>query len=231
MPEAEALAPPAGERAARLGVRFAAVVAVFVGLLLISNVVAVKLIAVGPLIVDGGVFLFPLVYITGDVLAEVYGWRAARRAILLAFGLSVLASLTIWLVQLSPPAPGWGNQDEFEAILGFVPRIVLASLAGFLAGQLLNAWVLVRLRQRTSGRFLRVRLIGSTLIGQLVDTAVFCTVAFFGVIEGADFLGYVALGYVIKCLAEIVLLPVTTRVIALARATESRAAPPAEADR
>lgn len=212
-----------GERAAALGHRYAIIVATFIGLLLISNIVAVKLIAAGPLIVDGGVFLFPLVYIVGDVLAEVYGWRASRWAIYAAFALSALASLTIWVVQLSPAAPGWENQESFEAVLGFVPRIVFASLVAFLVGQLINAWVLVRLRARTSGRFLRTRLIGSTLIGQLVDTVVFCTIAFFGEITGWDFIGYVALGYAIKCLAEVVLLPVTTRVIARVRQTETAA--------
>lgn len=212
-----------GERAAALGHRYAIIVATFIGLLLISNIVAVKLIAAGPLIVDGGVFLFPLVYIVGDVLAEVYGWRASRWAIYAAFALSALASLTIWVVQLSPAAPGWENQESFEAVLGFVPRIVFASLVAFLVGQLINAWVLVRLRARTSGRFLRTRLIGSTLIGQLVDTVVFCTIAFFGEITGWDFIGYVALGYVIKCLAEVVLLPVTTRVIARVRQAETAA--------
>lgn len=212
-----------GERAAALGHRYAIIVATFIGLLLISNIVAVKLIAAGPLIVDGGVFLFPLVYIVGDVLAEVYGWRASRWAIYAAFVLSALASLTIWVVQLSPAAPGWENQESFEAVLGFVPRIVFASLVAFLVGQLINAWVLVRLRARTSGRFLRTRLIGSTLIGQLVDTVVFCTIAFFGEITGWDFIGYVALGYAIKCLAEVVLLPVTTRVIARVRQAETAA--------
>lgn len=200
-------------RFASIGGLYGIIVAIFVGLLLISNVVAVKLIAVGPLIVDGGVFLFPLVYIIGDVLSEVYGMKGARRAILTAFALSVLASLTILLVQVSPSAPGWGQQDAFESVLGFVPRIVFASLGGFLAGQFVNTWVLVRLRDRMHGEGLWFRLISSTLLGQLVDTVVFCTIAFFGVITGWDFLGYVALGYAIKCLAEVALLPITTRVI------------------
>ena len=214
-----------GGRAARLGMRYAAILAAFVGLLLISNIVAVKLIAFGPFIVDGGVFLFPFVYIVGDLLAEVYGFRASRRAILTAFILSALTSATILLTQVSPPAAGWENQEAFEAVLGFVPRIVLASLGGFVAGQLINSWVLVRLRQRTSGRFLRTRLIGSTMLGQLADTVVFCTIAFLGVIEGWDFLGYTALGYAIKVLAEVVLLPITTRVIAVVEAAEKREEP------
>lgn len=128
------------------------------------------------------------------------------------------------MVQLSPVAPGWENQQAFESVLGFVPRIVLASLAAFLVGQLMNAWVLVRMRDRTQDRLLRTRLIASTLVGQLFDTVVFCTIAFWGVIEGWDFIGYVVLGYVIKCLAEVVLLPVTTRVIRVVRRAEELAA-------
>lgn len=220
-----------GARAAAGGSRYAVISAVFVGILLISNVVAVKPIAFGvvtlgglslPLVFDGGVFLFPLAYVLGDVLAEVYGLKATRRAILAAFALAVVASLTILLVQVSPPADGWENQEAFAAVLGFVPRIVGASLSAFLIGQLLNAWVLDRMRRATSGRFLRARLIGSTVAGQLADTLIFCTIAFAGIITGLDFLMYVLLGYVVKVLAEVVLLPVTTRVIAAVRRAEER---------
>lgn len=219
-----------GARAAAAGTRYAAISAIFVGILLISNVVAVKPIAFGaldfgefalPLIFDGGVFLFPLAYILGDVLAEVYGLKASRRAIFTAFGLAALASVTILVVQISPPAAGWENDEAFAAVLGFVPRIVIASLIAFLAGQLLNAWVLDRMRRRTSGRFLRTRLIGSTLVGQFVDTLLFCTIAFAGIITGLDFVMYVVLGYIVKVLAEIVLLPITTRVIKAVRKAET----------
>lgn len=214
---------PLGER-----VRYAApdrsmypvLVAVFVGLLLISNIGAVKLISFGPIITDGGVFLFPLVYVVGDILAEVYGLKAARKAIFIGFAMAILAALTFWLVQLSPPADGWGNQEAFEAVLGFVPRIVLASLLGFLAGQLLNAWVLVRIKARTGEGSLWARLVGSTAVGELVDTVVFCTVAFYGVITGGEFLAYVLAGYLYKTLVEVVLLPVTYPVIAWVKRRE-----------
>lgn len=189
------------------------IVGVFVGLLLISNIGAVKLIAFGPIITDGGAFLFPLVYIVGDILSEVYGFRAARKAILTGFAMSVLAALTFWVVQISPVADGWENQEAFEAILGFVPRIVLASIAGYLVGQLLNAWVLVKIKERTREKALWLRLIGSTAVGELADTIVFCTVAFYGVITGTEFLIYVAFGYAYKTLLEVVLLPVTYPVI------------------
>lgn len=188
-------------------------VAVFVSLLLISNIGAVKLIELGPIIVDGGVFLFPLVYLMGDLLSEVYGFAAARRAIVIAFAMSILAAFTFWLVQISPSAEAWGNQEAFEAVLGFVPRIVLASILGFLVGQLLNAYVLVKIKSRTQEKKLWLRLIGSTVVGEFADTLVFCTVAFYGVITGGDFLTYVLVGFLYKTGIEVVLLPITYRVI------------------
>ena len=196
------------------------VIAVFAALLLLSNIGAVKLIEFGPIITDGGAFLFPLVYIAGDVISEVYGLKAARRAIFLAFGLSILASLTFWAVQSAPPADGWDNQGAFEAVLGFVPRIVLASVCGFLVGQLLNAYVLVKIKERTAERALWFRLIGSTVVGELADTLTFCAIAFYGVITGGDFLNYVITGYIYKTLLEVVLLPITYRVIALMKRIE-----------
>jgi len=229
--ESQYLTP--GARAASRGGRYALIATMFTGILLISNVVAVKPIAFGslaigdlslPLVFDGGVFLFPLAYILGDVLTEVYGLKASRRAILTAFGLAALASLTILAVQVMPPASGWENQAAFEAVLGFVPRIVLASLAGFLAGQLLNAWVMDVMHRRNSGRLLRVRLIASTLVGELADTVLFCTIAFAGIITGIDFVMYIFLGYIVKVLAEVVLLPITTRVIRVVRRAEDREA-------
>ncbi|MEI2717353.1 MAG: queuosine precursor transporter [Candidatus Nanopelagicales bacterium] len=195
-------------------------VAVFVGLLILSNIGATKLIAVGPLITDGGAFLFPLVYILGDVITEVYGFRAARRAIMLGFAMSILAAVTFLLIQVSPAADGWPNQEAFEAVLGFVPRIVLASILGFLAGQLLNAYVLVRIKERTKEKSLWLRLLGSTAVGELADTVVFCTVAFYGIITGAEFLNYVIVGYLYKTAVEVILLPVTYRIIAAVKRAE-----------
>ena len=190
-------------------------VAAFVGLLLISNIAAVKPIGlfdlpvIGYLVVDGGAFLFPLVYVVGDILSEVYGLRATRRAIFLGFALAILAAFTFWIVQLAPPLDGWGNQEAFEAVLGFVPRIVFASVCGFLIGQLLNSWVLVKMKERTKERALWARLIGSTVVGEFADTIIFCTIAFAGIITGVDFVKYVVIGYLYKTLIEVVLLPIT----------------------
>ena len=164
--------------------------ALFCGLLLISNVAATKTITVvdglpafvgGGIFTDGGALLFPLTYILGDVLAEVYGLRQARRAILVGFILAALAALTFLAVGAAPPGPGYENQEAFVSVLGFVPRIVLASLVGYLAGQFLNAYVLVKLKERTRERGLAARLVTSTVVGEFADTALFCFIAFAGV--------------------------------------------------
>lgn len=194
--------------------------AVFVALLLISNIGAVKLIELGPIITDGGAVLFPLVYIVGDILSEVYGFKAARRVILTAFAVSILAATTFYLVQLAPPASDWENQEAFESILGFVPRIVLASVIAFLVGQLLNSYVLVKIKERTKEKNLWLRLMGSTALGQFADTLIFCTVAFYGVITGAEFLNYLIVGYFYKSAIEFLLVPITYRVIAFVKRRE-----------
>ncbi|MDO4784216.1 MAG: queuosine precursor transporter [Propionibacteriaceae bacterium] len=207
------------------------ILALFCAFLLISNIAATKLIQVGPdwspggiallpVIADGGAFLFPLTYVLGDILAEVYGFRLTRRAIWTGFACSIVASLTFLAVTHAPPAADWPNQAGFEAVLGFVPRIVAASLLGYLAGQFLNAWVLVRLKERTGQRRLWARLIGSTVVGEFADTAIFCVVAFGGIVGGGTLLNYILVGYLYKTLVEIMLLPLTYRVIALVRRHE-----------
>ena len=202
---------------------YAVVMALFCGLLLISNVAATKLITVvdglpdflgGGIFTDGGALLFPLTYILGDVLAEVYGLRQARRAIWVGFALAALAAVTFLAVGAAPPGPGYENQDAFLAVLGFVPRIVLASLVGYLAGQFLNAYVLVRLKDRYGGRGLVGRLVGSTVVGELADTVLFCVIAFVGVFPTwGSLIGYTVTGYLYKVAVEVILLPVTLLVI------------------
>ena len=146
--------------------------------------------------------------------------RGARRAILLGFGVSLLASLTFLAVGAAPAAPGYENQDAFVAVLGFVPRIVAASLVGYLVGQFLNAWVLVKLKQRREEKGLWKRLLGSTVVGEAADTTVFCLIAFGGQIDGGTMLNYIVVGYLFKVGVEAVLLPVTYRVISLVRSHE-----------
>jgi queuosine precursor transporter len=228
-------APSAASYATAPSGIYAVIVAVFCGLLLISNIAATKTITVvdglpdfvgGGIFTDGGAFLFPLTYIVGDVLAEVYGFRQAKRAIWVGFALGALASLTFLAVGAAPPGPGYENQEAFVAVLGFVPRIVLASLTGYLAGQILNAYVVVKIKERTKERNLWARLIGSTVVGEFADTMLFCFIAFVGVFPTwGSLISYAVAGYIYKVLVEVILLPVTYAVIRAIKKREPGYAP------
>ncbi|MDO5723592.1 MAG: queuosine precursor transporter [Flaviflexus sp.] len=196
---------------------FDIVAVLFVSFLLLSNIGATKLIELSPfgatLIFDGGAILFPLTYILGDVLSEIYGLKAAKRVIITGFFVSILASIIFYLIQLAPPAADYENQAAFEAVLGFVPRIVLASVIAYLVGQLLNAYVLVWLKKRSGEKNLWVRLLGSTVVGEAADTAIFCFVAWLGVMPLGVILNLMIVGYLYKVGLEAVLLPVTYQVV------------------
>jgi queuosine precursor transporter len=190
------------------------IAAIFCTLLLISNIVATKIIDFGPIKTDGGAFLFPLTYILGDVLTEVFGFKAARRVIFAGFGIGILAGFTFWLVQIAPPAANWENQAAFESILGFVPQIVAASVIAFLLGQLTNSWTFVWIKTKTVGKGLWARSIGSTIVGEFVDTLTFTLIASLGRLNFSEFLNYLATGYIYKTLYEVVALPITYRLVA-----------------
>jgi uncharacterized integral membrane protein (TIGR00697 family) len=227
--------PPTASFATAPSGTYAIIVAVFCGLLLISNIAATKTITVidglpeflgGGIFTDGGAILFPLTYIVGDVLAEVYGLRQAKRAIWVGFALGALASLTFLAVGAAPPGPGYENQDAFVAVLGFVPRIVLASLTGYLVGQFLNAYVVVKIKERTKERYLWARLIGSTAVGQFADTALFAFIAFAGVFPTwSSLISFAVTGYLYKVLVEVIMLPVTYAVIRAIKKREPGYAP------
>ena len=209
-------AQPSGPAYAQPGSKiFPVIVAVFCCILLISNISATKGIKFGWIITDGGFVLFPLTYIIGDVMAEVYGLKAARQAILVGFAMALLASITFYLVQISPGTPDYTNQSAFEAVLGTVPRILLASVSGYLVGQFLNAYVVVKIKAITKEKHLWARLIGSTLVGEFADTLIFCSIAAgaIGIVGTSAFINYVVVGYVYKCLLEVVLMPITYPVI------------------
>jgi uncharacterized integral membrane protein (TIGR00697 family) len=196
---------------------FDLILAYFAAVLLISNLSATKLIEFsgGPwsIITDGGAILFPLAYIFGDVLTEVYGYKYARRAIWTGFGVMLLAVVTFTIVRYLPPAAEYEHQEAFEAVLGFLPRIVTASLAAYLVGEFLNAYILAKLKVKTAGKKLWLRLIGSTFIGQIADTAIFAIVAFSGILTGWDMIRFIAIGWAFKTGVEILLLPITYRVV------------------
>ncbi|QCU78872.1 VUT family protein [Citricoccus sp. SGAir0253] len=208
---------------------FTAVMAV---VLILSNLGASKGVTFGPIVTDGGFFLFPLAYIVGDVVSEVYGFRASRRAIVTTFGLSAFAALCYWIIIALPGAEWYDGQDELVRTLAPVPLIVLASLLGFLVGQLANSWIMVRLKRRAGERLLFGRIAASTLVGEFLDTLVFCSIAagVIGITDLPTFVNYVVVGFVFKSLVEIVLSPVTMGVIAVVKRAEpeyGRAAAPA----
>jgi uncharacterized integral membrane protein (TIGR00697 family) len=185
----------------------------FVAVLLISNVASTKILDFGWFTFDGGTLLFPLSYIFGDILTEVYGFSRSRKVIWLGFAGAALMSATLALVSSLPPAQGWHHQEAFEAILGTTPRIVAGSLAAYWSGEFLNSYVLAKLKVLTKGKWLWTRTIGSTLAGEALDTAVFAVIAFAGVLETPLLVTLIVSNYVFKCGVEIVFTPATYAVV------------------
>jgi uncharacterized integral membrane protein (TIGR00697 family) len=197
-------------------------VAVFTALVIVSNVTATKGVAFGPIITDGGFIVFPLTYVIGDVLSEVYGFKAARRAIVLGFAMNILAALAFWVTIYLPAADFYTNEEHFENIVHAYTQLIIAGLAGFIVGQTINAWVVVLIKERTKEKHLWARLVGSTFAGQLGDTLVFCSIAAhtIGITTFRQFAIYTALGWLYKTAVEVVMLPITYRVIAFIKRRE-----------
>jgi queuosine precursor transporter len=170
----------------KLSWRFVAVAAFFVTALVVSNIIAVKLVEISGRVFPAGLVIFPLSYLLGDVLTEVYGFRSARAVIWLGFACNLLALAAIEAAIALPAAGFWGDQRAYEAVLGQTWRIVAASFAAYLVGEFANAYVLARLKLLTRGRWLWSRTIGSTVVGQGLDSLVFVTVAFAGTAPLAD---------------------------------------------
>lgn len=189
------------------------IIAAFVSFLLISNIAGTKLIALGPIITDGGAILFPLIYIFGDILTEVYGFKYARRAIWTGFGIMLVAVTSFTIVGSLPAAADYHDQAAYETVLGFFPRIVLASVLAYLFGSFINSFILAKMKIVARGKSMWQRLIASTFIGQFFDTIIFAFVAFGGIIHGMDMVIYILVGWLFKTTVEIVFLPVTYRII------------------
>jgi queuosine precursor transporter len=188
--------------------RFVTIAGFFVTALVVSNIIAVKLAEVGGRVFDAGNLLFPLAYVLGDVLTEVYGFRAARRVIILGFACNVLAVAAIQLAIRLPPADFWaGNEEAYEAVLGTTWRIFVASLCAYLVGELTNSYVLSRMKVVTGGRYLWSRTIGSSLVGQALDSTIFVTIAFAG--TGAPLLDTIVTTWAIKVTWEALATPFT----------------------
>ena len=164
--------------------RFIVIAAIFITCLITANIIAVKLISIGGLILPAAIIIFPLSYIFGDILTEVYGFRAARKVIWLGFLCNLIVVLAIWIGGLLPAAPFWeGKQAAYDTILGYVPRVLLASFVAYLIGEFANSFVLAKMKIKTKGRWLWTRTIGSTIVGQGLDSAIFITIAFAGTPE------------------------------------------------
>ncbi len=199
---------------------FDILVALFVAVLLISNIASTKILTFWKFTFDGGTLLFPLSYIFGDILTEVYGFRRSRRVIWLGFFCALLMSLVLFVVQSLPPAADWPHQQAFENLLGFVPRIVLASLVAYFMGEFSNSVTLSLLKIKTKGKFLWVRTIMSTIIGEGIDTMVFCMVAFYGVLPNNVLWVVVLSNYIFKCSIEILFTPLTYLIVNMLKKKE-----------
>ena len=202
----------------------------FVVILLVSNLVAQKVCligpvgvgrwSVGPFAVSGAVLLFPITYIFGDVFTEVYGFAASRRAIWLGFfGTSLLYLMGAIVIAL-PSAPGWRNQEAFATVFGFIPRILAASLIAFWAGEFANSYTMARLKLFTDGRKLWTRTIGSTVVGQAVDTVLVITLTYGGIYPARTLVNIIVTGYALKVGYEVLATPLTYLVIHWLKRTE-----------
>jgi len=160
--------------------RFLIITALFITCFITANIVGVKFFSLGFVNLPAAVVLFPLSYILGDILTEVYGYRWARKVIWLGFFCNLIFVIIAWVGQILPPAPHWEGQEAYERILGYTPRLLAASFAGYLAGELANSFVLAKMKILTRGRWLWSRTIGSTIVGQGLDTLIFIPVAYFG---------------------------------------------------
>jgi hypothetical protein len=192
----------------------------FVAVLIISNIVATKIVALGPFTFDGGTILFPVVYIFGDVITEVYGFKGSRRIIWTGFFALTLMSATIWIVGLIPPAQGWNLQEAYKNILMTAPRIAIASMIAYWFGEFINSYVLAKMKVWTKGSHLWTRTIGSTVFGELVDTLLFCTLAFGGVLPNELLISLIVSNYIFKVLYEAIATPITYAVIRYYKKTE-----------
>ncbi|MGE5558793.1 MAG: queuosine precursor transporter [Bacillota bacterium] len=196
---------------------FDIILGLFVAVIMISNIVSTKIVVIGwkpfQLTFDGGTIIFPLSYIFGDILTEVYGYERSRRVIWTGFAGLVLMSIVIYLVGIMKPASFWDQQKAYESILMYTPRIVLGSMVAYFAGEFSNSYILSRMKILTKGKRLWMRTIGSTLAGELIDTVVFVLVAFAGTFAAVEVLGLIVANYIFKTGVEIFFTPATYRIV------------------
>lgn len=185
----------------------------FVSILLISNVASTKIVDLKWFVFDGGTLLFPLSYIFGDILTEVYGYKKARGVIWLGFFMALLMSFIFIVVGKLPSAEGWNNQSAYDAILGLTPRIVLASLIAYACGEFSNSYILAKMKIWTKGKILWARTIGSTVVGEFVDSIIFIVIAFWGILPNSLLLTLIISNYLFKTAIEVLFTPITYKVV------------------
>ncbi len=210
----------AAGRAQGYSLSFVVVVALFVTALITANITAVKLLGVFGLVLPAGILVFPVSYICGDVLTEVYGYRMARRVIWLGFFCNVLAVAAIYLGGILPAAPFWQDQQAYETILGYTPRLLAASFLAYLIGEFANSYVLAKMKVATNGRWLWSRTIGSTLVGQGLDSLVFVFLAFVGNIPLGAMISAIIAQWLVKSAYEALATPLTYVVVNRLKRTE-----------
>jgi uncharacterized integral membrane protein (TIGR00697 family) len=193
---------------------FDILLSVFIVVLLISNLVGQKICAFGPFRISGAQLLFPITYIFGDIFTEVYGYAASRRAIWLGFFASALMAVMGLITVALPPAPDWPNQQAFATVFNFVPRLVVASLIAYWAGEFANSYTMAKMKMVTDGRHLWLRTIGSTVVGQAVDSVLIMFIAFGGTLPLYDVLNLIVSGYLGKVIYEALMTPLTYAVVA-----------------
>lgn len=200
--------------------RFITCTGLFLTCLLTANVIAAKLVVVGGLTLTAGIVIFPISYVLGDVLTEVWGYAATRRVIWLGFACNALMVLAIWLGGELPAAPFWRGELAYQEILGHTPRILVASFVAYLIGEFANAFVLAKLKIATQGRWLWMRTIGSTVVGQALDSVVFVTLAFAGIVPTGALAGIVAGQWLVKVVYEAAATPLTYAAVAWLKSRE-----------
>ncbi|OGY44363.1 MAG: transporter [Candidatus Buchananbacteria bacterium RIFCSPHIGHO2_02_FULL_38_8] len=197
------------------------ITALFVAILLISNVASTKILDFGFFTFDGGTLLFPLSYIFGDILTEVYGYKRSRKVIWLGFASALLMSVTFIIVGKLPAAADWANQEAYNKILGLTPRIVLSSLVAYFAGEFSNAFTLAKMKILTKGKWLWSRTIGSTLVGEGIDTILFILIAFWGILPTGLLITLIISNYIFKTGVEILFTPITYNIVKFLKKAEN----------
>ncbi len=192
---------------------FACLMGVYITCLLLSNLIAGKMMALGSVTLPAAVILFPITYILGDVFTEIYGYKNMRTVIWMGFACSAFAVI-IYMITIALPHPDfWGNQEAFATVLGTTPRVFAASLIGYLFGEFSNSMILSKLKVKTEGKKLWMRTIGSTIVGEAFDTVIFISISFWGTMPTETLLQMMLFQYLFKVCYEIIFTPVTYAVV------------------